>query len=136
MSDDAPRPPVRRRRSAVWALLLLVVLAVTMAGIFPLKQILAQERAVEVTREKLAALEAENTRLEQLATELQTPAEIERMARGRFGLVRPGEIGVVIEWDPEAAPEPVELPMLEHDDRRWYVRVWDWVTGRDYQPPE
>ena len=85
---------------------------------------------------ELAALEAENERLAQLAESLQTPAEIERQARERFGLVRPGEIGVVVEWMPEAAPEPVEEPLLERDTRRWYERVWDWMTGRGYQQEE
>ena len=124
-------PP--RRKSPVWVLLLLVVLAVTMAGIFPIRQIIAQERAVELTQRKLDALNAENDRLEALAEELTTPAEIERMARERFGLVRPGEVGVIVEWG-APAPEPEPEPSLVHDERRWFERVWDFVTGRDGGP--
>ena len=44
------RAPRTRRWSPVWALLLLVALAVTTAGIFPLRQILAQQDQVEATR--------------------------------------------------------------------------------------
>ena len=124
-------PP--RRKSPVWVLLLLVVLAVTMGGIFPIRQIIAQERAVELTERKLEALNAENARLEALAEELTTPAEIERMARERFGLVREGEVGVIVEWG-APAPEPEPEPTLIHDDRRWFERFWDFVTGRDGAP--
>ncbi len=124
-----------RRRSPLWAMLLLVALAVTMAGIFPFRQILSQERAVAFTEQKLAALEAENFRLDAEAERLQTPIEIERLARERFGLVRPGEVGFVVDWQPppEPPPEP-ELP--PPDDRAWYQRMWDFLSGRDFDDGE
>ena len=120
-----------RRRSPVWALLLLVALAVTLAGIFPFRQILSQERAVSFTEEKLQALEEENARLEADIERLKTPIEIERLARERFGLVRPGEVGFVVDWQapPEPPPQPEPPPA---DTRAWYEKAWDFVTGRDF----
>ena len=120
-----------RRRSPVWALLLLVALAVTLAGIFPFRQILSQERAVSFTEEKLRALEEENARLEDDIERLQTPIEIERLARERFGLVRPGEVGFVVDWqEPPAPPPEPEAP--PPDTRAWYEKAWDFITGRDF----
>jgi cell division protein FtsB len=120
-----------RRRSPVWAMLLLVALAVTMAGIFPFRQILSQDRAVSFTEDKLHALELENARLDEEVERLQTPIEIERIARERFGLVRPGEVGFVVDWQepPEPPPEP-ELP--PPDERAWYEKAWDFLSGRDF----
>ena len=123
--------PGARRRSPVWAMLLLVALAVTLAGIFPFRQILSQERAVSFTEEKLRALEAENARLAADIERLETPIEIERLARERFGLVRPGEVGFVVDWQPPPEPPPaVEEP--PPDDRVWYEKAWDFITGRDF----
>ncbi len=124
-----------RRRSPVWAMLLLVALAVTLAGIFPFRQILSQERAVSFTEQKLQVLEQENARLDTEIERLQSPIEIERLARERFGLVRPGEVGFVVDWQPppEPPPEP-ELP--PPDDRAWYQRMWDFLSGRDFDDGE
>ena len=120
-----------RRRSPLWVLLLLVVLAVTMAGIFPFRQIIAQRRAVDVAESKLIALVDENARLEAEVEALHTEAEIERLARERFGMVRPGEIGyfVIDEGAPPVTepPPPVDLEA----DRAWWDEMWDFLTGRD-----
>ncbi len=121
--------PGLRRRSPWWALLLVVALAVTVAGILPIRQIFDSRRQVELTESKLAALEAENARLAQSIELLNTDAEIERIARERFGLVREGEVGYVVEWvEVEPAPRPTLPPA---DQRPWYRRVLDYVTGLD-----
>ena len=52
------------RHSPLIAVVLIAALAVTLAGIFPFRQILAQNRQVENTEAKLAALQAENAALE------------------------------------------------------------------------
>ncbi|MDH3471052.1 MAG: septum formation initiator family protein [Acidimicrobiia bacterium] len=125
--------PRRKGRRGVGLLLfmLLIVLAMTMAGVLPFRQIIAQDRAVAVTQEKLAALSAENIRLEELVQRLETPEEIERLAREEFGYIRPGESAyvVVVPADVPAPtqPPPQELPR----PKGWWDSVVDFLTGRD-----
>jgi cell division protein FtsB len=124
------------RRGVGFAGILAIVIAVVivggLAGIFPFRQILASDRAVELSERKLEALREENRRLEHQIAALQTPEEVERLAREEFGLVLPGEIGYV------AVPTPgddgddlrsfVDLP---EEQRPWWRTVWDFLTGRD-----
>ncbi len=118
-----------RRLSGLGVLVLLAALAATVVVVFPFRQIIAADRQVDLTREKLDALEVENTRLDETVARLQTDEEIARLARERFGLVQEGEVGYVVEWvDVEPAPQPTLPPP---DDRRWWERVWDFVSGRD-----
>ncbi len=118
-----------RRLSGLGVLVLLVALAATVVVVFPFRQIIAADRQVELTKEKLDALVGENARLDKAVARLQTDEEIARLARERFGLVQEGEVGYVVEWvDVEPAPEPTLPPP---DDRRWWERVWDFVSGRD-----
>jgi cell division protein DivIC len=127
-----------RRRfdfSPFLAVVLLAALAITMAGIFPFRQMLAQSRQVENTQLQYETLASENARLEEQAELLQTSLEIERIAREQYGLVRPGESalravpaeGTVVERDP--APPTVEA-------QPWYRKLWDFFTGRDLVPDQ
>ncbi len=118
-----------RRLSGLGVLVLLAALVATVVVVFPFRQIVAADRQVDLTQEKLDALVVANARLDDAVARLQTDAEIERLARERFGLVRDGETGYVVEWvEVEPAPEPTLPPV---DDRRWWERVWDFVSGRD-----
>lgn len=123
-------PPVRRR--AGWlAVLLIVALAVTLAGIFPFRQILAQDRQVDAAQEKLDALIAENARLEEEIDILQTPAEIERLAREDLGLVYPGETGYAVRTPPADEIAPEAVPGERGDRGTILEKIWDFLTGRD-----
>lgn len=123
-------------RSAGWlAVLLIVTLAITLAGIFPFRQLFAQQRQVESTQVKLEALVAENARLEDEAALLQTPAEVERIAREELGLVRPGEVGYHVQPQPAPASSPEEVPsVVPVDERTMVEKIWDFLTGRDLAP--
>jgi cell division protein FtsB len=119
----------------ILAVLLIMALVVTLAGVFPFRQILAQQRQVELTRAQHEALLAENARLEEELALLQTPQEVERIARERYGLVLPGEVGymVVAPEGGELQAEAVAPPVVE-EQRRWWERLWDFLTGRDLDP--
>ncbi len=110
---------------------LIVVVAAT-TNVFPFRQILAQRQRVEVATQQLAALEEENARLEAEKQALQSPLEVERIARENLGYVRPGEISYVVVAPPEA-PKPQEEAAVEEPvtGRSWYGRIWDFLTGRD-----
>ncbi len=121
----------RRGRSAAWlSVLLIVALAITLAGVFPFRQLLSQQRQVETAQAQLEALQAENAALEDEAAALQTPAEIERVAREELGLVRPGETGYVVQ-PPEARTAPQTAADENTDDRTFVEKIWDFLTGRD-----
>jgi cell division protein FtsB len=135
--DAPPRERRRPRKSPFVAVLLLVALAITLAGIFPFRQIIAQERQVDQTQAQLDALLEESRSLEQRVAALQTDAEVERLAREQYGLVRPGETGYIVESPlVPVAPDPV-LPVAEAPDERTLLhRFWDFLTGRDLVPDE
>ena len=120
-----------RGATSLIAVILLAALAVTMAGVFPFRQILSQQDTVSATQAKLDGLVAENARLESEIARLETPEEVERLARDRFGMVREGEVGYVITFVP-SDEEPAAPPALPPaDDRTWYERMWDFATGED-----
>lgn len=114
------------------ALSALVLLVVGALGLVPYRQVLARERAVELSQEKLDALAQENLRLEQLVSALQTDEEVERLAREQFGLVMPGEVGyVAVVPDHVVDPPPRERATTIERDEPWWRQVWDFLTGRD-----
>jgi cell division protein FtsB len=131
---DTPRR-ARSRRGPVIAVLLLVALAITLAGIFPFRQMIAQQRRVENTEAKLETLLAENARLEQEKVSLESATDLERIAREQYGLVRPGETGYTIDPpEPELDRAVPDEPRPLDDDRSPLEKVWDFLTGRDLVP--
>lgn len=126
--------PPKARKGGWLAVLLVASLAITLAGVFPFRQIIAQQRQVDTAQEQLDSLEAQNAALEAEAAALRTPAEIERIAREELGLVRPGERGFAVQTPTErATPEP-EASVAEDDDRTVVEKIWDFLTGRDLAP--
>lgn len=120
--------------SPLIAVVLVAALAVTLAGIFPFRQILAQNRQVETTQAKLDALRAENAALEDQIAALNTDVELERIAREELGLVVPGEIGFTAYSEPGSElPAPPD-PAAAWDDRNLLEKIWDFLTGRDLDP--
>jgi cell division protein FtsB len=57
----------------------------------PLQDILHNRAAIPAREQKLQKSITQNTARERAIEELQTPAGIERAARERYGMVRPGE---------------------------------------------
>jgi cell division protein FtsB len=113
-------------------IVLVVVIVGGLAGIFPFRQIIANDRAVALAEQKLDALAAENARLEQQMAALESPEEVERLAREHFGLVRPGEIGFVAVPTPEADAGLGRFSTVpDEEGRPWWRSLWDFLTGRD-----
>ena len=69
----------------------LVLVAMMFLFVFPTRSYLAQQRQVRTARHSVAVLRAQNAQLAREAKRLQTPAEIERLARSQFNMVFPGE---------------------------------------------
>lgn len=111
---------------------IVVLVVIGASGIFPFRQIIAQDRSVDLAQEKLDALVAENARLEQQLAALRSPGEVERLAREQFGLVMPGEIAFVAVV-PEGSEPPLETsePQEFEDHTPWWDALWDFMTGSD-----
>ncbi len=132
----AAAPNQRSRPGAFVVVLLLVGLAIVLAGVFPFRQLIAQERLVDNTRTKLDALVVENEALQAQIDAAQSPSELERIAREEYGMVRPGETGYVVELDGGPVPDAVVNQSEEIDSRSLLERFWDFLTGRDLVPDE
>ena len=129
---DAAQPVRRRRWGWVIAVLLLGALTLTVSGILPFRQLVAQQRQIDRAGAQLEALSNENDRLEGEIAALQTDGEVERIARDQYGLVRPGEVGYVVVAPPGAGEEvraPADTPAT--DERSLWERLWDFITGGD-----
>lgn len=135
---------MKLRRFAVLAftVALLVVGAAFLTNVVPYRQIVEQRHKVEEATAKLESLQAENALLAAQRDALQTPVEVERLAREKLGYVRPGEVAYVVLDPPDAGvaasnypgrdPSATTdaLPRSLHDESLLQT-VWDFITGAD-----
>ncbi len=120
------------RRSA-WVLPVAVVaVGVLVVVVFPTRTFLAQRASMQSAEEQLEVLDEQNRLLEERVRMLNDDAEIERLAREEYHLVRPGEEAyAVLPPSVPAAPPPAvgTAPTPAHEPNR-LEQVWDWLTGR------
>jgi cell division protein FtsB len=122
-------------RRALWPLLVSVVLVgVLFAGVFPTRTYLAQRASISRSEKQLDVLGEQNKDLEKRATELQSDAEIERLAREQYNLVKPGEQAYAVL--PPPAEQGQETPRVNQPDRKdsgehrnVFQRAWHAVTS-------
>ncbi|MGB3681342.1 MAG: septum formation initiator family protein [Rubrobacteraceae bacterium] len=67
----------------------------------PLQQIFERRAEIPVLREQLAETRASNVEQRRLVEDLNTPEGIERAARERYGMIRPGEKAYIVSEDGE-----------------------------------
>jgi cell division protein FtsB len=84
------RRPSWERKTRI-AVASLAVIAMMFLFVFPTRAYLAQQRQVHDARKELEILRSQNKELGREAQTLQTPSEIERLARAQFNMVLPGE---------------------------------------------
>jgi cell division protein FtsB len=110
--DGRPTRPARRsaRFAAVLTALAVLIVGGVLVGVYPTRTWLRQQRAVSASEHDLAALREQNQQLQDEATRLQDPAEIERLARAEYNLVLPGEEAYAI--IPGAPTSTVPVPMI------------------------
>jgi cell division protein FtsB len=116
-----------------WLLLasLVAAIGVLFVFVFPTSSVLAQRRDRAQVAAELRGLTAQNRALEDRVRRLNTPAEIERVAREKYNFVRKGEVVYVI--IPQRVPvastgEPVRGPRPTADGGLW-ARVWTRVSS-------
>lgn len=96
-----------RARLAAGLALSVVVLGFLLVGVFPTRDWWAQHDERSRAAAELATVEADQRRLERRIALLETPEEVEHIAREEYGLTRPGETPFRILPPPV---DPVDLP--------------------------
>ncbi len=120
-----------------WRSSLVIVLFVTAGfaatGVLPVGEFLARGERVEAAWIELEELRSVNAELDADLQALYTEQEVERIAREQYGFVRPGEIGyVVIVLEGEAPEIAPAVPVATGtEERSFFQRVWDFITGND-----
>ena len=84
----------RAGRRCGWRSFLVVLVGLLFVFVYPTRTFLDQRDETNKARAQLAVLQAENARLAQESKRLSTDSEIERLARQKYGLVKPGETPV------------------------------------------
>jgi cell division protein FtsL len=89
-----------------FALFLVVLVGLLFAFVYPTRTFLDQRDETNKAREQLGVLQAENARLARESKRLSTDSEIQRLAREKYGLVKPGERPFVILPAPSSTTPP------------------------------
>ena len=87
----------------------VVFIGILFGAVYPTRTYLSQQRDLKAAKEKLALFQAQNGRLEAEAKSLESDAEIERIARARFNLVKPGEEAYAVVQVPAPPGTPTDL---------------------------
>ncbi len=93
----------------------VIFIGILFGAVYPTRTYLTQQRELRAASSKLEVFKEQNGRLEAEAKRLESDEEIERIARARFNLVKPGEEAYAIvpvppkpgaPGAPAAAPAP------------------------------
>jgi cell division protein FtsB len=112
---------VKAPRILALALGSVVLSGVLFLFVLPGRTYLDQQRSLAAADTRLRVLSNENGKLQQQIQHLQTDAEIERIARQQYGLVKPGEQAYAIL--PAAETTPAPPPPASAHRGTWY-RLW------------
>ena len=100
-------------------------------AVYPTRTYLAQQRELRAAHHKLELFKEQNGRLEAEAKRLESDEEIERIARARFNLVKPGEEAYAIVPVPAkpGAPAPGASPAPAPTRAGGPNAVLDWMVS-------
>jgi cell division protein FtsB len=109
--------PLARRLA--WPVVLTVVAAAVFGfGVVPTRSYLDRRQQVNVAEQRLAELEAANAQSREHRDRLQSDAEVERLAREHYGLVKKGEEAYKIVPPPASATGIPDVWPFENLSRR------------------
>jgi cell division protein FtsB len=87
----------RNRRVTGRALALLVIVgALLVAAMYPLRAWINERSQITGLEQKVAQLERQTADYDRQIAQLHDPAYLERLARECLGMIKPGEIGFVV----------------------------------------
>jgi cell division protein FtsB len=110
----------------------VIFIGILFGAVYPTRTYLAQQRELKAAHHKLEIFREQNGRLEVEAKRLESDEEIERIARARFNLVKPGEEAyaiVPVPPNPGAAPAPTPAPAPAPKGAADQNAVLDWVVS-------
>jgi cell division protein FtsB len=87
----------------------VIFIGILFGAVYPTRTYLAQQRDLKAAQHRLELFNQQNGRLDAEAKRLESDEEIERIARARFNLVKPGEEAYAIVPVP-SKPGPPEAP--------------------------
>lgn len=123
---------MRLRRMLVPLLVSVGLVGVLFVFVFPSQTFLAQRTSIARAEDQLRVLGKQNDVLTRRAAELQRDAEVERLAREQYNLVKPGEEAYAVLPPPVTAtvPEPApDAPVPDKDEGNILQRAWRGITG-------
>lgn len=124
-----PRMPLLSARGVALAFLLAGLLV---SAAYPGRQYLQERGRIAALRAEQAAVDARIAELRARVAALGTDAEVERIARARLGMVRPGETSFALTTPPSAREPARASPPPEASaatgEPAWYLRWWDAVV--------
>lgn len=91
----------------------VIFIGILFGAVYPTRTYLSQQRDLAAAQHKLELFREQNGRLEAEAKRLESDEEIERIARARFNLVKPGEEAyavVPVPAKPDAPGTPAGAP--------------------------
>ena len=105
-------PAVTMRRAVRVLVVSVVAGGVLFLFVLPARTWLSQGRAMSQAQHRISVLAQENRELATKATQLQSPAYIEQIARAEYGLTKPGEqaYGVLLPAATTTVPPPPSQP--------------------------
>ncbi|HLY82223.1 MAG TPA: septum formation initiator family protein [Acidimicrobiales bacterium] len=112
------------RGRILWLLLGSVILVGALfLFLVPGRTYLGQRRSLTAAQTRVRVLTTANAKLDQQIQQLQTDAEIERLAREQYGLVKPGEEAYAI-LPPKQSPRPPTPPAPARKPHHPWWEFW------------
>ena len=113
----------------VWPLVAtVVVLGLAFLAVFPTRTYLPQRRDLRHTEQRLDVLSRQNQELSGRVARLNTDAEIERLAREQYNLVRPGEEAFAILPPPGSPGLGRDEAPNTPEPKGFWAELWDSVA--------
>ena len=107
----------------------LALVGVLFIAVFPARTYLDQHRQRQQVLAQIKATDAKNKAIEKRIATLHTDAEVERLAREQYNLVRPGEEAYAILPTRQPSPPPAQPAPKPKPDPGWLGRTWNSITS-------
>lgn len=108
----------------------LALVGVLFIAVFPARTYLDQRNQRQEVLARIKATDAKNKALEQRIRSLNTDAEVERLAREQYNLVRPGEEAyAILPTRQPAAPTQPAPQAKAKSGSGWFDRTWKTITS-------
>jgi cell division protein FtsL len=123
----------RRRLNVKVILLVAAAAAILFLTIAPARQVLRQRAEIDKMTAELNDIKTQNSELRLETQRLNTDAYIEKQARERLGLIKPGEEPFMLVPPKQVAPPPAakapDKPKTEPVAAPWWQQIIDYFSA-------